>query len=403
MVGMRVVQGPWRLAAKYHLVDADHQGAQLQALAHPRLEVAGCMQFFVQPGFFESICIRRQFVLLAVRAERVECCIGGQHACLDRGMAALDAAGVQEAGVATDQCAAGEGELGQRLQPAGRDCTRAVGNALGMFKERPDRRMGLVALEFFIRRQPRVLVAEADHVADRHLVVLEVIQERAAIGIAGERPAGSVDHQARLVHLRIDLPQFLDADTVGLRITVLVEVEFLHQLLAEMAARAFGEQRVFRMQLHAKLECRRRYPMPVDAHVAGGDTPDRSGVVVQYFGGRKTGKNFDAQCFGLLPEPAHDVGQRDHVIAVILEAVRQHPVRRLVGFGFGQKQETVLADRHVQRCAAFLPVRKKFGQRLRVHHRAGQDMRAEFTAFFQHADGDFVALCGSSLLDPDGS
>ena len=43
--------------------------------------------------------------------------LGGQHAGLDGGVAALDAAHVQEAGIATHQRATGEHGLGQDSRP----------------------------------------------------------------------------------------------------------------------------------------------------------------------------------------------------------------------------------------------------------------------------------------------
>ena len=92
-------------------------------------------------------------------------------------MRALDAAHVEKTGVAADQRAAREHQFWQRLQPACGNRARAVRNALGAFKESADRRVRFVALEFFVRRQVRVFVRQADHVADHDLVVFHVVQE----------------------------------------------------------------------------------------------------------------------------------------------------------------------------------------------------------------------------------
>jgi hypothetical protein len=51
-----------------------------------------------------------------------------------------------------------------------------------------------------------------------------------------------------------DLPQFLDAEAVGLRIDAFAQIEAGFELLAEVPAAAFGKQRVFGAQLHAGLE-----------------------------------------------------------------------------------------------------------------------------------------------------
>ena len=116
--------------------------------------------------------------------------------------------------------------------------------------------MRLVALEFLIRRELRIAVAEADNETDGDLVVFQVIEETAAIGVRSHRPAAAMDDQAQLVLLGRDFPQFLQADAVGLRIGVPVQGEFFDQLLAEVAAAAFGEKGVFAVQLHARLEGR---------------------------------------------------------------------------------------------------------------------------------------------------
>lgn len=59
----------------------------------------------------------------------------------------LDARGVEEAGLAADQHAAGHGELGQGQQAARGDGARAVGDALAAFEGAADGGVGLVALE----------------------------------------------------------------------------------------------------------------------------------------------------------------------------------------------------------------------------------------------------------------
>ena len=52
--------------------------------------------------------------------------------------------------------------------------------------------MRFVALKFFVGAQVRIGVTEADHVADGDQVVFHVIQERAAVRIRTERPAGGM-------------------------------------------------------------------------------------------------------------------------------------------------------------------------------------------------------------------
>ena len=98
---------------------------------------------------------------------------------------------------------------------------------------------------------------------------------------------------------RIDLPQFLDADAVFLRLASFVELVFGDELLGQRAARAFGEQSVFAAQLHAARKGILRLAVAADAHVAGGDADDFAFVAIEHFGRGEAGIDFDAQFFGL--------------------------------------------------------------------------------------------------------
>ena len=61
-------------------------------------------------------------------------------------------------------------------------------------------------------------------------------------------------HKAGLVALGVDFPQFLDADAEALRVTAFVQVVLGDQLLAQVAACAFGKHGVLAQQFHAELE-----------------------------------------------------------------------------------------------------------------------------------------------------
>jgi len=103
------------------------------------------------------------------------------------------------------------------------------------------------------------------------------------------------------------------------------------------------------MQFHTQLKGRGRLTSAIHAHIAGRYTFNRAIVVVEDFSSREAREYFYPQRFGLLAQPAHDVGQRDHVIAMVLEAGRQYKVRRLVSLFLGQEQEAVFANSCVQR------------------------------------------------------
>nr|GFD50057.1 hypothetical protein [Tanacetum cinerariifolium] len=118
------------------LVDEVEGAAQHRTeLVDRRAEVAAGEQFLVQPAAFEGFDIGVQRITALIAGEQRVCHrIGGQHARLHRGVAALDLGKVQRAQIATDQCAAREDHLRQRVQATFADRARAVADALAAFQ-----------------------------------------------------------------------------------------------------------------------------------------------------------------------------------------------------------------------------------------------------------------------------
>jgi len=169
---------------------------------------------------------------------------------------------------------------------------------------------------------------------------------------------------------RVDLPQFLQADAVDLRVDAVTQAVLLHQLLAQMAVAALGEEGVFGMQFHAALIVVGVRAVAAHTHVAGGHALDRAGIVKQHFGAGEPGVDFHAQLLGLAAQPAAHVAQAHHVVAVVLEDGGQGKIGHLEAAGFGEEHETVFTDGLVQGGAVFLPARPQFIDGLRVHYRA---------------------------------
>ena len=176
---------------------------------------------------------------------------------------------------------------------------RAIGQALAAFERVADQRMGLEALEFLERRQIRIRVVEVHDEADRHQIVVEVIEERAAAGRIVERPAERVLHQPGLClsgatcHSSFrPMPNFCGSPSLRRDRT-------WRSAASQAAARAFGEQRVFGAQLHAageaRIAARRLLPMPMSP-VA---TPATAPSSIQHFGGGEARIDFDAERFRL--------------------------------------------------------------------------------------------------------
>ena len=143
--------------------------------------------------------------------------------------------------------------------------------------------MGLVPLELVERTEMRVGVVETDDESDRDLIVFEVIEERAAVGRAVERPSQGVHDQSLLMLRGVDLPQLLDADPVGLRVGPGAQVEALEQRLGQVTAAALGEDGDPRVQLDPRLEARLGIPVASDPHVLGRDSLDRAVLAIEHF------------------------------------------------------------------------------------------------------------------------
>ena len=80
-----------------------------------------------------------------------------------------------------------------------------------------------------------------------------------------------------------------------------------HQLFPEVPATALGEQRVFRMQLHARDVTFFFRAVRADSHFARSDSFDTAVIVVKDLRGGESGVNFNAHALGLFGQPAADV------------------------------------------------------------------------------------------------
>src|SRR3546814_14264623 len=109
--------------------------------------------------------------------------------------------------------------------------------------------MGFPALELLERREIGVLVVERDDEAERDLAIGLVIEEAAAPCVA-ERPALGVDHPARNMLRRVDVPQLFQSDSIDLRITVRRKVEVSLQFLRSVPDAALSPNSFLASQSH---------------------------------------------------------------------------------------------------------------------------------------------------------
>ncbi|MNQ77744.1 hypothetical protein D3C85_926300 [compost metagenome] len=407
-VRLGVLHGPKDREAAGQVVDphvehrnrAAHHGAQL---GQHRLGVTDDLQLLVDPRGLVGLFIGLQHVARAARDHGLIGGVGGQHAGLHGVVAALDARHVHKARRAADQGAAGEGQLGHRLESALGDGAGAVGDAGAALQMLGDGRVVLELLELVERRQEGVLIVQVHHEADGHVAVAEVVQERSAARLVVQRPAGRVLDQAGLVLLGRDLPQLLQADAELLRVRVRGQVVAGHDGLGQRAAHALGDEDILAVQFQTGLEVAGRFALAVDAEDAGDDALNaaRRFVPNDVTGGH-AGIDLDAQGLGLLAQPARHITQGGDVAAVVVHEGR-HGEHRQRGLTLRtQHQELVRPDRGLQRRAAFLPVGEELVQGLGVDHGARQDVAPDFGGLLQNGDGDFLAILPGALLQADG-
>ena len=103
----------------------------------------------------------------------------------------------------------------------------------------------------------------------------------------------------------------------------------------------------------------------------------------------------------MLTEPAAHIAEGYDVVAVVLHRRQHQKFRPGQGGIFRQENEPVFLYGLVQRGAHVLPVGQQFGQCARIKHGAGQNMSADFRAFFQDNDFQVLAAFFRQLPQPD--
>jgi uracil-DNA glycosylase len=386
-------------SAQPHVRACQHRAQLAAELGHQRLRVLDLLQFLGDPAFTDGTIVLDHVVLLAARSDGRRDGLGRQHPALHRGVAALDARHVDEAGRAPDQRAAGERQARHRLPAALVDRARAIRHAASAFQDRADFRVLLPALEFLERIDVRVGVIERGHEAQCHLVVGLVVEEPAAPRVRfRKRPALRVDDAARHVLFGIDVPKLLDADAIDLRLAIALEIEVRLQPLGQVPARAFGEQRVLGVQFHARLIIGLLRTVLGNAHIAGRDAHDCTVLVEQDLRRREAGEYLDAQFHRLFRKPAAQVAKAAGIVALVRHERRHRPVRHAHLALLRKHPVPVVGHRHLSHRAALLaPFGQEFIQRPGIDHRTRKDVRADFRTLFQDADRNF----GVHLLQPD--
>ena len=190
----RVLQGPGRLAGREHLPGGVDE-PEPQAALERRLEVADALQLLSAGGSAPA-------GVEAAAVAGLRDVLAGQRAGADRLVHALDLGEVQRAARVADQHRARHFQRRRRLPAAGGDGARPGRDDLPALEQRLDARVVLVLLERLERLQARVLIVQADDVADVHAIVIEVVQEAAGVGVRVRRPPEGVFDASRAARAR---------------------------------------------------------------------------------------------------------------------------------------------------------------------------------------------------------
>ena len=201
--------------------------------------------------------------------------------------------------------APGISSFGIDCQPPAEIAARAGGEDLAALQEGVHLGVMLELLEGFEGTETRIAVVEPGDEADVGAVVVEVIEEAAAVGARVERPADAVLHEAGLHAARRQLPQLLHAERIDLRIAVGVELVALDEHLGQAAPAAFGDHGEPRVHFGAGRVVGPRAAVVLHAHVADLHAGDRAVVVEQRQRGGEAGEHVDAELLGLRRQPLH--------------------------------------------------------------------------------------------------
>ena len=175
-----------------------------------------------------------------------------------------------------------------------------------------------------------------------------------------------------------------------MRLAIVVEAELRDQLLGERTPRALGDQCIFAAKLDAPRKTALEASVAGDSHVARGDAHRRAGFAIKDLDAREAGKDIDAQGLRFRPQKAHDIAKRANEIAMIIHQARHDEIGQPQRSRGAEHIEPVGAHLRLQRPVLILaPIGEEFVESTRIDDRAGQNMGAEFGAFFDDHDRNF--------------
>mmetsp|Transcript_6161 Transcript_6161/g.15268 ORF Transcript_6161/g.15268 Transcript_6161/m.15268 type:complete len:259 (+) Transcript_6161:2149-2925(+) len=221
-------------------------------------------------------------------------------------------------------------------------------------------------------------------------------------------------HEPRAEMLVVHLPDLLDPQAVVLGAGVFPQTELAYRFEREASPAALRQNHLSAVQFHAGFERVLLLSVFRDPDVLQPHADDATflstrsstsalnvifAVIVHQFVPREAREDLHAEVLGLLPQPAAQRPQRDHVVAHVVLLLGQKHVRQPHASAVVQQEEKRLAlHGRVERRAPLPPVRKQLLQGGRLEHVSGQHVRPDLRPLVDEADTQ-VRL---HLLCPDG-
>ena len=147
-----------------------------------------------------------------------------------------------------------------------------------------------------------ILVRKINNQPQRYLVVFNMV-EKPTTGCCITRSrhwiTSCVNHESWLMSFFRYLPHFLQANTVMLWVTLLIQFELTDDFLAKVTAATFSQNRVFSMELETGFERRLFLSLCIDTHVTGSYSFDAAILVIEDFCGCESRKYFCSQFHSL--------------------------------------------------------------------------------------------------------
>ena len=320
-------------------------------------------------------------------------------------MDTFQALGVEHRGAVTDQQGPGDRQQRHRVIAAHRQGFGTLLEHLAACDDLGDQRVLLEPQKCLVGLQHRIFIVETHHQADRDAIVFHFIEKSAAFGVQAQRIAEGVYNGLAGRQKRGGGRNFDDLFYRGLEYLGHPVVEYpqfgLH-IPEQAAPGAFTENRHLRGQVHSRFKIRLRFAVFVDALVPGSDAADpAAGFIHQHFGAGKSGKQIQAELFGLIRQPAGELGYADDTAAAVVHVPgckrngdfpsRRQIVKSIPTFGGFQRKFLV----HV--------IWNQLFESNGIEDGAAEGMRSDGIPFFDQADLDLQVMLLCQLQQVNGA